>query len=675
MHDNNQWDNNLLEIQLWNFSFTWLAPLGQLRKIEFHKESSEMIFLEIFAGSGNLPSAVKDVHIPVYAFDNKARMHGPVAIHVLDLTKQSDIAVILDLACHANVASAHLAPPCGTASRARERPLPDNLAHIRSEPLRSSEMPLGLEGLSGVDATRVAAANALYALTVVIFLILHVRGAAVSVENPSNSYFWDAVKELIAKPPWLQSLWGNMEDNTFQNCMYGSERDKWTTIKATRGLYTKICKKCDRKHQRKSWIPQKAQQGVTFPTSQETAYPKKLCDTMASCLVQFLQEKGVCFPALHMTSNTQVTARNLRQFGKKQLPPLLSEYWLITDEVTAAQFSASKPLNKVPPISENGGDEKLESNFDGSQEGLEILEATYASRPGTINLKGHKVKDEVQWCGVFRTPKQAVEAATHISHPIDDHIPVPDPLIEAVFQVLCMGPHAIAEQRVIQCKRILKMMADFQDEEAHLHQTMNHEVAKVLKGKRLLLWKQLLLESGYEDAQVVDEVIAGFPLVGPSTVSSAFPLGATPAQQSVRQLQEQSVWRRRSAIGKCGSTGDEDVDMESWRQTLEEVQEGWLSGPYYDESEVSALVKTKDWICTRRFPLQQPNKIRLIDDGLDSGLNSAFSCFNKLKLMDMDSVVALVNVVMQSVLKGDHVVRLQLSSGKVLEGTLHVAWR
>ncbi len=238
MHDNNQWDNNLLEIQLWNFSFTWLVPLGRLRKIEFHKESSEMIFLEIFAGSGNLSSAVKDVHIPVYAVDNKARRHGPVAIHVLDLTKQSDIAVILDLACYVNVASAHLAPPCGTASKARERPLPDDLAHIRSEPLRSSEMPLGLEGISGVDAARVAAANALYALTVVIFLILHVRGAAVSVENPSKSYFWDAVRELIAKLPWLQNLWGSMEDNTFQNCMYGSERDKWTTIKATRGLYT-----------------------------------------------------------------------------------------------------------------------------------------------------------------------------------------------------------------------------------------------------------------------------------------------------------------------------------------------------------------------------------------------------------------------------------------------------
>ena len=72
---------------------------------------------------------------------------------------------------------------------------------------------------------------------------------------------------------------------------------------------------------------------------------------------------------------------------------------------------------------------------------------------------------------------------------------------------------------------------------------------------------------------------------------------------------------------------------------MDECSEGWLAGPYYSEEEISRLVQTDNWICTRRFPLQQPNKVRLIDDGLDSGLNSAFSSYNKLKLMDMDSVV------------------------------------
>ena len=153
MHESTQWDKDLLKIRLWNFSFAWGIPLGKLQKIEFHRHSSEMVFLEIFAGSGNLSTAVKDINLSVYAIDNKAKRHSQVSIHVLDLTKQSDVAVLLDLTCHANIASAHLAPPCGTASKARERPLPESLAHIKADPLRSEQQPLGLEGLTGLDAS------------------------------------------------------------------------------------------------------------------------------------------------------------------------------------------------------------------------------------------------------------------------------------------------------------------------------------------------------------------------------------------------------------------------------------------------------------------------------------------------------------------------------------------
>ena len=673
MHESTQWDNDLLKIRLWNFSFAWGIPLGKLQKIEFHKHASEMLFLEIFAGSGNLSTAVKDINLSVYAIDNKAKGHSQVSIHVLDLTKQSDVAVLLDLTCHANIASAHLAPPCGTASKARERPLPESLAHIKADPLRSQQQPLGLEGLTGLDATRVAAANSLYALTIVVFLILYVRGSTFSVENPANSYFWAAVEQLMSQHEWLQQLWNSMEDNTFQNCMYGSDRDKWTTIKSTKGLYTSIRKRCDGTHQHRSWVPQKADQGVHFPTSMETAYPKKLCDTMADSLFQFLKERGVEFPDLHLTSTTQMTARNMRQFGKKQLPPLLSEYWLIAGESLAKQFNDFKALQKPPPISGKWGNDLGLNKLD--ELDIKHIETNYATKAGSLMVEANMDSEESKWFGVYRTPKQAVEAAANIVHPIDSHLPIPDPLLEAVFEVLCKGPQHIAEKRVEQCRRIIQLTSDLRKDEEQLHSNMHPDIAKVLKGKRILLWRKLLEEAGYEDLEVVDETIEGFSLVGAATVTKAYPLGTTPAQQSVDQLKEQAVWRRRSTIGKCNSTGDAQLDSELWTQTMEECSEGWLAGPYYSEEEISRLVQTDNWICTRRFPLQQPNKVRLIDDGLDSGLNSAFSSYNKLKLMDMDSVVSLVNVVMKSVLGGSEQLKFPLSSGEVLEGSLHPAWR
>ena len=111
-----------------------------------------------------------------------------------------------------------------------------------------------------------------------------------------------------------------------------------------------------------------------------------------------------------------------------------------------------------------------------------------------------------------------------------------------------------------------------------------------------------------------------------------------------------------------------------WSQSLQEVEQGWLSGPYASEKEVSDALQTDNWICTRRFPLRQSNKIRLIDDGLESGLNSAYSSYNKLQLMDMDSVVAMVHLILQSI-HGKGRFCLRLSTGRLLEGMVHRDWR
>ena len=121
--------------------------------------------------------------------------------HVLDLTKSSDLDILFDIALRANVASVHFAPPCSTSSKARERPLPEEMRSVKSEPLRSITEPLGKSGLQGTDAKRVAAANRLYAVTLCLMVILVIRGAAVSVENPRNSYFgrlWTSLQRNIS---------------------------------------------------------------------------------------------------------------------------------------------------------------------------------------------------------------------------------------------------------------------------------------------------------------------------------------------------------------------------------------------------------------------------------------------------------------------------------------------
>ena len=119
--------------------------------------------------------------------------------------------------------------------------------------------------------------------------------------------------------------------------------------------------------------------------------------------VSSCNKKGVQFPEANMTSQTNMTARNLRQFGKRQLPPLLSEYWLVADESSAQHFQDFKHINRVPPISENGGDWKGVCGNETS-EWYKKIEESYASKPGTLVLKPKEGKKDINWCGVFRSP-------------------------------------------------------------------------------------------------------------------------------------------------------------------------------------------------------------------------------------------------------------------------------
>ena len=270
---------------------------------------------------------------------------------------------------------------------------------------------------------------------------------------------------------------------------------------------------------------------------------------------------------------------------------------------------------------------------------------------------------------MLRKPDQSIEATLNVKHPMDLQVPLPDLLLEALATVLKLGPGVVAERRAVHCNRILKRIRELETEERVLHENLHPQVRSVLQGKRLLIWRELMVETGYPDLEIFDEVTEGIKLVGPAHESGAFPAGMTPAQQSVSQLSSQAVWRRKTAIGKCRSSGIKSANVELWEQSLNEVNTGWLDGPFYEESEVSERVQTTDWICTRRLPVQQPTKIRLIDDGLESGLTR----HNKLTLMDMDAVVALANTVLQA-LASNGVFRIPLSTGELLMGKIHAGW-
>ena len=182
-----------------------------------------MLFLEVFAGRVALTFEVRQtLQVQCIAIDHKVKQPR-AKITVLDLTCAVDQEIFFNMCMHANVAAAHFAPVCGTASKARERPMPANYVGKPLSPLRSDAELLGLSTLRGQDKERVDAANILYAVTVIAVVLLVSRGTIVSVENPKNSYFW-AIASMFAALLTEGHHWTKLEDIQFANCMFGSSR-------------------------------------------------------------------------------------------------------------------------------------------------------------------------------------------------------------------------------------------------------------------------------------------------------------------------------------------------------------------------------------------------------------------------------------------------------------------
>ena len=279
---------------------------------------------------------------------------------ILDLTKQADVNILISILCTANIAYCHCAPVCGTGSRAREIPLPKGMEQFRAEPLRSTEWPMGLPSLRGKDHERVRAANQLYFLTLCISYIAFCRKFLVSVENPSNAYFWLAMQTLTDQFPMLADAWFSCESTHFQSCAHGGERDKWTCWFGTQQVFTSLRAVCTHVHSKLAWRPYLDSTGhPVFPTKAEAAYPELLCQRVAAVVKQEAMRRGAAgTPPAYLSLGRPDEARTARKHGLASLPPLVAEYKLVTNS-QPAQDILYKPISTLPNWRKMGDEKHL----------------------------------------------------------------------------------------------------------------------------------------------------------------------------------------------------------------------------------------------------------------------------------------------------------------------------
>ncbi|CAE7695441.1 unnamed protein product [Symbiodinium sp. CCMP2456] len=108
---------------------------------------------------------------------------------------------------------------------------------------------------------------------------------------------------------------------------------------------------------------------------------------------------------------------------------------------------------------------------------------------------------------------------------------------------------------------------------------------------------------------------------------------------------------RREAIVGDDSVGDKERASCLLKVTQEEVDLGFLDGPY-SATEISNLLGHEHWCVIRRFLLDQGSKQRPIDDACQSQTNAAYSTTIRLELHNADYIASVALFIAKQVKEG-----------------------
>lgn len=594
---------------------------------------SDPFIIELCAGSARVTSCLQYFGLKSsFGVDHK-RQRNSGRLLTADLTSDEGQALCMQWLSSPHCMGVFAAPPCGTCSRARGIPvkLPSGRWIPGPKPLRNDDMPDGVLHMTKLERARVNSANTLYAfITRVALLCLHSQ-KLICIENPRSSLFW--------RTSFFAPLKNLLTYTVHQACAYGSERPKWTLLAhntTTLQSLNEICPGLGPQHKHKPWGL--ANDGTAFSTAEETAYPMKLAFHIAFCIAQHVVSKGWTPPMGELAMPDELSYQYLRsvtgvQPKSNKLPPLVSEF------ATFIDVEVERSVH--PPVAPG---DKLSSPWRNIPAGACLLKKPLRLTGGVEPKNGLDTKRLT--FGIYRTCEQFIGRAVTAGHPVGKEARLPRVLREAVDFVVTHPTRQVAEHRLGELKRWLARAKALTIKEAELHSSLPDTMRGILAPKRLLLWREMLMHYGYPDSEVFCEVVEGICLSGKAPHVASFEPCFKPAKITESELASTARSERVGMLASIRSSGDDFIDSEVFSKTQEELECGWLDGPF-DVSELP-----EDAVISRRFGIKQGSgeklKVRLIDDFSASGVNSTVQVDSNSKLHTLDVVAALCMELLRS---------------------------
>ncbi|CAE7532121.1 unnamed protein product, partial [Symbiodinium necroappetens] len=409
-------------------------------------------------------------------------------------------------------------------------------------------------------------------------LVVSVSRSRYAQANKLYAFCFKLVCWALDRSGLLAQARRSMHSGHLDHCMYGGARPKSTRLLTNCPDMADLTARCDKGHSHVPWSACYSSSGWVFATHLEAAYPVCLAEAIASRFRAHAERNGAIFEPRPDMQQASLAVQGLQH---RKAAALLSEFAYVTDVPRSQVDPAAMKVLTAPMIGIQTG---------GLQESA-VLEAA-------------------------------------------------DATLQAIKTNLTTDARLLVLRQKIALTKIEILAKQLEVEEQALHRSKPDWMQEILRGKRILLFRHLLQQHGYDDMEVVDLLSDGSHLVGASPKPACFEARVRLAKMTPECLREAAPDLRAAIVANPRRVSSDEAAALK-QVTEEECRAGFLSGPLATEEEVTRHLGTSQWLAVRRFLLQQGGKLRPIDDGHEAHLNDAYGSSIRLRLQDSNYFAAM----------------------------------
>eukprot|EP00435_Cladocopium_sp_Y103_P013750 s3633_g3.t1 len=256
-----------------------------------------------------------------------------------------------------------------------------------------------------------------------------------------------------------------------------------------------------------------------------------------------------------------------------------------------------------------------------------------------IGINANEIKDDsIVECfhvGIPHDHMEFLHQAILAGHPKDLRRHLSEAMQDVIQDNFHRPPHVLAQKRVDFIKKYTNLAGQLKAEELKLRLSMPAHIRKIMFGKRLVPFGQMLTDLDFPDKDLVKDIAKGFKLSGWMPDSQLFPRQVKAPKITVDALRATTASFNEKVHRQLQMRQDPLLEGNTWEETVHELEEGWI----WEDT-------TGDWTgksVARRFGIHQGAKTRVIDDCSVSGLDLTVGTREKFALHSIDQLCSMLS--------------------------------